>query len=421
MIFLILPGTARKHRPAPPAGQRSHVAQAAALGKLPLSFEANRGQTDPQVKFLARGEGYRLFLTSTGGAVLDLAETKKRQPGGQNLTAALSPARPDGGARTLLGLNLVGANNAVRATGSTKLPGKSNYLFGRTRKDWRTGIPNYGKVSYQHIYPGVDLTYRGNQQQLEYDFVVAPGADPSVITLDLTGTDALDIDADGNLLLRIAGRQFVQRKPAIYQQARGVRRPVAGSYALKGSRVSFAVESYDRSIPLMIEPVLVYATYLGGGSSDQGTSVAVDPAGVAYVSGITTSADFPAVAGATVTRGGSDIFVTKLNAAGTALEYSTYLGGSNDDESLGLSLDRSGNIYVTGSTNSTDFPVTANARQPTLAGGTDAFVVKLNPAGSALVRRRRGVRHRVGFSVECVRRRGHRLRQLPHGRRGSSR
>jgi hypothetical protein len=385
-IFFMLPGAAQRHLPPSPVRPRLHEAQTSALGKLPLSFEANRGQTSSQVMFLARGEGYKLFLTSGGGVVLDLAETKNYQPGEPAVTSQLSTGTTSKRASALLGLSLVGANTAARGTGATKLPGKSNYLFGRARKDWHTNIPNYSKVSYSHIYPGINLTYKGNQQQLEYDFVIAPGADPNLITFDLTGADTLDVDAEGNLVLRIAGRQIVQRKPSIYQQARGARQVVAGSYIVKENRqVSFAVGSYDRTRALMIDPVLVYATYLGGGSSEQGTSVAVDAAGVAYVSGITTSADFPALAGPTLTRGGSDIFVTKLNAAGTALEYSTYLGGSNDDESLGLSLDRAGNIYVTGSTNSSDFPATANASQPTLAGGTDAFVAKLNPSGSGLV------------------------------------
>src|SRR5262249_32439589 len=227
----------------------------------------------------------------------------------------------------------------------------------------------------------------GAQGQLEYDFVVTPGADPSVILLAFDGVDELEVDEAGDLQVRGAEWALQQRKPVLYQEADGVRREIAGGYVLRdGGQVGFAVERYDRSQPLIIDPVLGYSTYLGGTSFDRGSGIAVDAVGNAYVTGFTSSTNFPITPGAaqhTISTPG-DAFVTKLNPTRTALAYSTYLGGSSGDSGSAIAVDTAGNPYVTGFTRSPNFPTTSDAVQPSFAGFTDAFMAKLNPTGTAL-------------------------------------
>ncbi len=341
-------------------------ALAEAYGELPLGFEPNQGQSDPAVKFLARGNGYTLLLTSTE-AVLQLRHS------------------------TVLRMKLAGANPAPRVEGLDPLPGKCNYFIGNDRRKWRTNVPHYGKVRYEKIYPGVDLVYYSNRQQLEYDFIVAPGADPKVIALAFQGADRLEIDIQGDLVLHTAGGQIRLHKPFIYQEVNGVRREISGGYALKDqSHVGFQLGAYDATRPLVIDPVLVYSTYLGGNASEEMSGIAVDSSGNAYVMGTTNSGNFPTTSGALQTSPGggeSDVFVAKLNATGTALLYATYLGGRASDTNQlgGIAVDSSGNAYVTGETSSTDFPTTPGAFQTTYNGGLhDVFVAKLNATGSAL-------------------------------------
>ena len=295
-------------------------------------------------------------------------------------------------------LGLVGANPDPEMVGLEPLSGKVNYLTGKDPQRWRTGIPTYAKVRYRDVYPGVDVVYYGAQRQLEYDFVVAPGADPARIRLAVTGAEALNIDATGDLVLRTAGGALRLHKPLIYQETGGARKEIAGGYVLLGKdRVGFRVAAYDTETPLVIDPVLSYSTFLGGASivcdetgctnnnTDYGVGIAVDSAGNAYVTGFTFSSDFPtANALQPALRGTTSAFVAKLNPEGSALVYSTYLGGSNSDSGSGIAVDSAGNAYVTGTTSSPDFP-TVNAFQPALRGTADAFVAKLNPAGSALV------------------------------------
>jgi hypothetical protein len=249
-------------------------------------------------------------------------------------------------------------------------------------------------VKYEQVYPGIDLVYYGNQRSLEYDFVIAPFAAPKTIMLAFEGARCITVDESGDLVLDTAGGKVRQRKPVIYQEVNGVRQEIAGGYALKGKHeASFRVGDYDPSRPLVIDPVLDYSTYLGGGGSgDVGYDVAVDAAGNAYVTGVAGSSDFPTTVGAfqtTFLGGPYDVFVTKFNAAGSALVYSTYLGGTLRDEAFSIGVDAVGNAYITGQTLSTDFPTTIGAFQTTFHSGTtqsvDAFVTKLNPAGSALV------------------------------------
>ena len=360
----------------------------AAFVKLPLSFEIyfeqNLGQTDSRVRFLSRGSGYTLFLNSTE-AVLALNRGGDRSPdlsAREHRPQAGMPAPPS----VMLRMKLVGANENPDVNGLDNLPGKSNYFIGNDPKKWRSNVPHYARVAYWQVYPGIDLVYYGNRQQLEYDFVVAPGADPDAIRLGFEGADEIGLDHQGNLILQTAGGELLQRAPVIYQEIEGVKASVAGGYVLQDdNEVSFAVAAYDASSPLIIDPVLEYSSYLGGSEDDQGISVAVDAAGNLYVTGDTGSSNFPTTSGAFQTTGSSAVYVTKVDAAGSGLVYSTYLGGSKASVGHGIAVDAAGNAYVTGRTESSDFP-TARPFQAAYGGGSDdAFITKLNAEGSALV------------------------------------
>ena len=342
-----------------------------AYGKLPLAFEQTRGQAKEATNFRARGAGYTLSLSATEATFL----------------LARGPDESSTGLR----MNVVGGNRGAAVEGLNELEGKVNYLIGNDPALWRTDIPTFGRVRYREVYPGIDLVYYGNQRRLEYDFVVAPGSDPGAIVLEFGSAPKIEVEsATGDLLLGIGEKTFRQRKPIVYQETSAGRREVEGRYALRnGGQVGFEVGEYDKSAALIIDPVLEYSTFLGGNGGDEAHSIAVDSAGNAYVAGFTDSTDFPianAIQG--VKRGTFAVFVTKLNAAGSALVYSTYLGGSNSDLGFAIAVDSTGSAYVTGTTFSSDFP-TVNALQTMNASGNssfgDAFVAKLNPAGSALV------------------------------------
>jgi uncharacterized protein (TIGR03437 family) len=343
---------------------------AKAYSKLPLSFEPNVGQTDPRVNFLARGRGYTLLLTPTGAT----------------LSLSLRPSK--------MTIHLVRSNRAALPEGLDALPGKSNYLLGNNRANWRTNVANYAKVEYRDVYRGVDMVYYGNQAQLEYDFVVSPGADPGVIQLAFTGIQGMRTGPDGDLFLRVPGGEVRQNKPVIYQEADGIRRSVEGRYVRMGNRrIGFQLGKYDVGRPLVIDPRLNYSTYLGGptlagGAQEQALAIAVDSSGNAYVTGWTAATDFPVSKGAIqrLKGVGQNAFVTKLNSAGTGLVYSTYLGGSNSsDEGRGIAVDSSGNAVVVGRTSSATFPITPTAFQTTLQAGGGAFVTQLNAAGDGLL------------------------------------
>ena len=369
----------------------THRAQLAEnYGRLPLSFEANSGQADRSVKFLSRGSGYRLYLTGNE-AVLTLRRN-----------AATSSGPVD-----QLRMQLAGASTVTRPLGEEQLPGVANYFIGSDPAGWHTNIPTFAKVRYAGVYPGIDLVYYGNQRQLEYDFAIAPGADPAAIHLRLTGAKQLHVAKNGDLVVELGNGTLAFEKPLVYQVVDGHRQPVAGTFALLGKHtVGFRLGSYDRARPLVIDPVLQYSTYLGGSAGAQANAIAVDTAGNAYVAGNTGSTDFPVTPGAfqstnkAAANGLGTVFVTKLNSSGTALVYSTYLGGSGQsinggDVANGIAVDSSGNAYVTGSTYSADFPVTQGAFQTTnkeaaANGNTNGFdstgfVTKLNATGTALV------------------------------------
>jgi len=377
----------------------------AVYSRLPLSFEANRGQTDAQVKFLARGRGYTLFLTATE-VVLVLRQPanfpSSPRPGGREDGPGERHFQPEKATATVLRMKLVGANPVPQVVGLEELPGKVNYFLGKDPIKWRTNVPIYAKVRYQEVYPGVILEYYGTQGQLEYDFIVAPGGNPNAIRLsfqDQAGQALpLRIDAQGDLILQTAAGELRLRKPRIYQEINGVKQAIPGRYVLlilppgvgKSDgfhQVGFEVTAYDASKPLVIDPVpvLSYSTYLGGSDIDGSNDLAIDAAGNVYVTGLAYSTDFPTVSPIQATNGGNgDAFVTKLDPTGSALLYSTYLGGSDLDISLGIAVDAAGNAYVTGFTRSTDFP-TVNPVQPSFIGFQSAFVTKIDPTGSALV------------------------------------
>jgi streptogramin lyase len=331
------------------------------------------------VKFLARGLGYTVLLTPSE-AVLVLPssttgdETSRAMVPGRGRRARGEHEKKNSPARgaSEVHLRLVGANPEPEVRGLHPLPGRVNYFIGNDPHKWRANIPTYAKVGYREVYPGVDVVYYGAQGRLEYDFIVAPGADPTRIRLDVTGAEKLGVDTTGDLVLQTSSGALRLHRPLIYQEKAGVRQEIDGGYVLVGKdQIGIRVAAYDAGRPLVIDPVLSYSTYLGGTALDFGYSIAVDSAGNAYVTGSTTIA-------------GHDIVVAKLNAAGSALVYLAFVGGSSDDEGTGIALDSAGNAYVTGYTKSPDFP-TLNAPQPTLHGLQDAFVVKLNAAGSDLV------------------------------------
>ena len=376
----------------------------------PLSFEPNQGQAAAPVQFLSRGSGYAVFL-APGKVVLNLE--RQRRDGGHAHGAAPGDS---------LRMSLVGANEKASATGLACQSGVVNYFLGNDPKQWRVNIPTYGRVDYAQVYPGIDLVFYGNQRRLEYDFVVAPGGDPSRIAWRIEGASA-SMDAQGDLVLKAANGPAVFEKPVVYQMDGERRKRVEGSFAVRGNRVRFEIGGYDHSKELIIDPVLSYVTYLAGTGSDQisqttgpgilqnGTAqgLAIDAQGSAYVTGRTASTDFPAKNGYQNQKAPSkgtapSAFVTKFSPDGGSLVYSTYLGGTNWDYAYAIAVDSVGSAYVTGYTQSADFPITAGAYQTVCspqpnnksssanaAGngcqGTNnsAFVTKLSPAGNSVV------------------------------------
>jgi hypothetical protein len=367
-----------------------------AYGRLPLSFEANQGQADSQVKFLSHGSGYSLFLTGSESVLVLKKQAEKASPHSRIEHASLAAHKAATKSEAVLGMRLVGASAAAQVTGLEELPGKSNYFIGHDFTKWRTGIPNYAKVKYANVYPGIDLVYYGNQRQLEFDLVVHPGGDPKAVKLDfrtaVTGKQAtLRVNNSGDLVVG----EVIFHKPVVYQptsndKTRATDKElIDGRFVLTGAHeVCFQIAAYDRTRPLVIDPTLAYSTYLGGSGQDVAGGIAVDASGNAYVTGNTGSTNFPTTPGTLQTTYGgldTDAFVSKLNAAGSALLYSTYLGGSANEGGGGIAVDASGNAYVTGGTGSPNFPITPGAFQTTFGGTFDAFVSKLNASGSTLL------------------------------------
>jgi hypothetical protein len=370
--------------PSSRAGQRpTHNVR---FARLPVAFEPNHGQTAAEVTYLARCRGYTVFLTSAGATVRFSARAQASPDERSNLSEAAKHAQPQ-----TFSLRFLGANAETAWEGSRQLPGVVHYLIGSDPTRWQRNIPTFAQVQCRGGYPGITVVYHSTPDgQLQVDFLVDPGADPGVIRLAIDGAEQMELTPLGDLTLQSDHQDVCLRKPVIYQEDAGGRTQIEGSYELtEDGHVRFTVGRYDAARQLVIDPVLVYSTYLGGSGSELGTkSIAVDATGHAYIAGRTESLDFPTQNPLQPGHGGSfsDGFVAKLDPSGTALVYSTYLGGGSVDECTAIALDTVGNVYVSGSTASQDFPTTPGAFQGTHAGGSrNVFVAKLNAAGSNLV------------------------------------
>jgi hypothetical protein len=352
-----------------------------------LSFETNKGQTDPDVDFLARGQGYTLFLRPTEAA-LSLTRARPAAPG-------RAQPKPE---TAVVRMQVLGADPAARATADDILPGKVNSFTGVDRRQWITGLSTFGKVAYRGVYPGIDLVYHGRQGQLEYDFVVAPGANPASIGLGFAGADRVTLDKGDLVVASASGEVLRQAAPRLYQDVGGRRRAVTGRFVLRGDReVGFDVGPYDARRALVIDPTLVYSTFLGGTANDFGFGIVTDPSGNVYLGGQTSSAVFPRggagdppPVGATpgayqpAKSGSSDGYVLGLDANGTTLLFSTYIGGSLDDGGWDLGRDAAGNLYLGGSTNSSDNPGTLNVQEAAFPTTPNAFDRDCNADGDGV-------------------------------------
>jgi len=402
-----LAGPATAFAPAPSVDDATKSKMRESLAKVPMSFELNRGQTAKQVQFLSRGSGYTLFLTRDS-AVLALPvpasqPTQVQQQASSSApyplphVASTQPASPQH-QRTarneyVLDMHIVGANPQAQISGIGKQLARSNYYIGNVPSEWHTDVPNYEKVRYAAVYPGVDLVYYGNQKQLEYDFVVSPGADPGAIGLAFGGGPdggkkiPLSVNRDGDLVVNLKGGEVSFHKPIVYQTTGSDKTSVDGRYLLKADgHVGFELGAYDRSKQLVIDPVLSYSTYLGGSSDDvsYGFSYGVDH-GEPILVGTTRSADFPELKALYPFGGGTcgtepcrDIFVAKYNPTLTELVFATFIGGSNDEGVSKVTQDIYGDVFLVGYSLSTNFPVRGPVFQKTFKGGSvtgDAVVV----------------------------------------------
>jgi hypothetical protein len=448
---------------------------------LPLAFEQNKGQTDTQVEYMARGNGYTLFLTAND-AVFSLrsASSASRMSTihrGTQLRAKNLPKQSNTqkDSTAVVRMQLAGGNALAKASPSGQLPGKSNYFIGNDPSKWQKDVAHYARVSYQDVYPGVNLAFHGAQRQVEFDFVVAAGANPAPIGFHFTGAQSLKTDDSGNLVVSSAAGDVLLHKPVAYQEQNGARQPVDAQFVLKtNNQVSFELGNYDHNRELVIDPSVSYeySTYLGGSGTDNGYGIAFDSSGNALVTGQTASQNFPGTSGGftgtaqafvskiaadgssliystyiggngnpgdsgnaiavdqvtgnayvaggttstnfpvspnpgafqTTLKGSGDGFVLELGSSGTLI-YSTYLGGTGDDEALGIALDSTGNVYAAGSTTSTNFPTTSSPLQGYLTGSSGSgFLTKLNPSGTALVYSTYvgGSSNGIGDSAEAV-------------------
>lgn len=336
-----------------------------AYSKLPLRFEPNYGQFNSAIKFSARGKNIAVALT-THEAVLSLRSE---------------------GPQTNLRMRLVGGNPKSRISGRDPLPGTSNYLLGNNPSKWHSKVPGYSSVLCHDVYPGIDLAYYGNDGGLEYDFVVRPGANPGAIRLAFSGQDHIEVGKNGDLRLSTKSGNVTHRLPVMYQENNGKRKQIAGRYVLCGKdQVAFEVSRYDPRRELVVDPVISFSSFLGGNGADNSNDITIDAVGNIYITGETNSSNFPtANAFQSDFKGGLfDCFVTKLTPDASSIVYSTYLGGSDNDEGHGIAVNLLGEAYIVGMTRSSSFP-TMNPIQAEYRGEFEAFVAKLRSDGAGLV------------------------------------
>jgi hypothetical protein len=390
------------------------------IGTPPLFFHANPDAAKGAFPFVARGQDCNVLIAPTE-AVLVLA--RRADDSDAALRERVVLDRDLSGATRSVRFRLAGANPRAQVSGLEPLPGRANYLIGNDPSAWRAGVPLYTRVQVDDVYPGIRLAYYANERRLEYDFLLEPGADPGVISFCIEGANKVRVNAAGELVMRTGREEIRQPRPVVYQDVNGLQKPVKGGYRLTGrNTVGFRLDSYDRSLPLVIDPVLEFSSYLGGKKLDIGWGIALDGAGNIYVAGETLSTDlqgtnytatngvaYPKYRGGT--RAFGDAFVARFNAVTYQLDYLTYLGGRKDDAALALAVDTSGQVYLTGFTDSTDFPLTTNsAFRTALTGSTrnalrlypvDAFVTKLDTNGSSVLYSTLlgGTRRDAGFGI----------------------
>lgn len=403
-------------RPAdPPLASADHSRVNASYAALPLAFEPNVGQTDPQVRYVARGRGYSLFVTSTSAyfAVPVPSHPSRVESAHQEIDLGrgkrefLRDARPAGEQRNAVAsieMDLLGSNLQPQIGGENQLPGVTNYILGRDPSKWRSGLAHYGQVRYRDVYPGVDLAYHGAAQvqaqaleaqvtnKFEFDFLINPGANPEAVQLGFHGSKGLRTNASGDLVLASAAGDLQLHRPFAYQELNGKRQSVDAHFVIHAKdRVSFALGNYDHNRQVVIDPTVTYSTYLSGSMEDDGNAITVDSAGNAYVSGQTDSTDFPAHGGVVATAGGFDVFVTELSPSG-ALVFTTLVGGTEDDIGNAIAVDTTSTppgIYIAGQTASSDFPIAipGTAVQPAFINGAPVhgFLAKLSANGSSVL------------------------------------
>lgn len=348
--------------------QQPATTSAARLKGLPISFEENHGQVDSQVRYLAHA-GHGTIYFSPAETVLALMSHDSQKKLGLSI----------------LRLKWIGANSRPQIVAEHPLTGRINYLIGHNPSQWHTDIPTYARVRYRDLFPGVDAVFYGNEGEIEYDMVLAPGVDPGRIRFTPEGARSMRLARNGDLVLALENGRVLQRRPRVYQENNGVRHLLAAHYLIDQDKtVSYEIAGLDRKLPLVIDPTLSYSTYIGSDTSDTVTSVAVDQFGDAYATGSTVFG-FPTKNPTQQNQLGMDAFVTKFSSNGGSLIYSTILGGSAADSGNAIAIDRFGNAYVAGETESTDFPTTPGAFQSLGADADNGFITKLSPSGSSLV------------------------------------
>ncbi|MEZ2318961.1 MAG: S8 family serine peptidase [Microcoleus sp.] len=345
--------------------------QQASYGQIPLSFIANTGQTDPNVKFQVKGAGHSIYFT----------------PNEITFTAFQTPTEPGNTATNsaIVRSSLANSNPNPTISGLEKLPGVANFILGEDLSQWRTDVPTFNGVVYQNVYQGIDRVFKGTEGQLKSEFLVAPFADPSQIKMNYSGVNNIRLRDDGALILETPLGELIDNAPIVYQDINGQRVNVPAAYnLLANNQVNFSLGDFDRTQPLVIDPVLAYSTYLGGSASDSANRIAVDSTGAAYIIGTTVN-NFTTTPGAyqTTPAGQADFLVTKINSEGTALIYSTYIGGTGNEYGIGIAVDSQGNAYLTGQVDP-GYPTTPGSFQPT-ATTYNAAATKLNAAGNSLV------------------------------------